>query len=202
MREELLRLLDLTRDVYTDMSGNAALEKLRDGLRALAERAPAGGEPVAWVSKDDSMFAEGWSATNPILYSKAMLERLPCPGALVPLYAAAPPSQPVAPQFRLAVSPDLQARLDACAALMADWPDYMKRAAQAAPPSQPAAVPDGLALTKLRSNESACEECGRAVWNGKDRNNRAGWVAKCGRYGARIEDCGTMPCAAPEASRG
>lgn len=45
MREELLRLLDLTRDVYADTAGNAALEKVREGLRALAEK--AGAEPVA-----------------------------------------------------------------------------------------------------------------------------------------------------------
>lgn len=54
--------------------------------------------------------------------------------------------------------------------------------------------PDGFALTKLRCNEIACEECVRAVWDGKDVDACIGWIAPCGRRVARYLDCGTVQC--------
>jgi hypothetical protein len=62
-------------------------------------------------------------------------------------------------------------------------------------------MPDGWALTKLRLHETACDVCGRAVWDGREPAKAIGWLAPCGRRVARLEDCGTVDCVEALASR-
>jgi hypothetical protein len=147
MREELNKLADDMADDLLDglwkvLSNEAGLYKaaleIHRRLRALAERAPAGGEPHGYAYRYNSPLGG-----TELRFNGGREVNGGKPIEAVPYWLGAPPSQPVAPHFNLAVSPDLQARLDACATLMADWPDYMKRAAQSAPPSQPVAIGSG-----------------------------------------------------------
>lgn len=62
-------------------------------------------------------------------------------------------------------------------------------------------VPDGFALTKLRLHEDVCNVCGRPVWDGREPAKAIGWLAKCGRRVARLEDCGTVDCMEMPAAR-